>query len=120
MLDQATIQTAVGVLTIVGGVGAWLGRRWTAVRKAVDGMHERVVPAIERLENTMTEVRGASESTLRLSQEALRQAQSAHPRIDGVIAQQQLLALKVERIDERTSLRASGRFRAPEAEGDQG
>lgn len=108
MLDAATIQTAIGVLTLVGGVATWLGRRWAAVRKAVDGMHERVVPAIEKLETTMTEVRGASETTLRLAQEALRQAQSAHPRIDSVLAQQQILALKVERIDERTTRRAGG------------
>lgn len=116
-MDVGTIEVVIGGLTLAGGFAGWLGRRWATVSRAVDSLQGTVVPAISKMETTLTEVRGASDATLRLAQEALRQAQSAHPRIDGLRNEHQLLALKVERLDERTSLRASGRFRAQEAEG---
>jgi outer membrane murein-binding lipoprotein Lpp len=118
-MDVGTIEVVLGGLTLAGGFLGWLGRRWSRVNTAVDSLHSTVVPAIAKMEATLHEVRGSSETTLRLAQEALRQAQSAHPRIDGLRTEHQQLALKVERIDERTTnpLRNTGRFRSPDAGG---
>lgn len=108
----------VDLIIKLGGVLVAFAMGWATLRAQGKRNEERADEHQSNLTTAVAAWRDESVANRQLAQEALRQAQAAHTRVDNVVQQQQALEVAHARLDERLSmarLRNMARVRPEEA-----
>lgn len=105
------------LLIKLGGLLVAFAMGWATLRAQAKRNEERADEQQRSLTSAVSTWRDESVANRQLAQEALRQAQAAHTRVDNVVLQQQALEVSHARLDERVSLsrmRSTARVRPEE------
>jgi hypothetical protein len=107
MLPSLSVDT---VLTL-GGIVVAIAIGWATLQAQSKRSGERLDEQQRQLTGALSTFREESTAGRQLAQEALRQAQSAHSRVDALTLSQQAMEVGLARLDERQKLKNTARFR---------